>query len=60
MRARHLGAIGESELANSLYRLALAAAPRFSASLRTAGVLAAVVGWKTVGKVSMLRERLPV
>lgn len=59
MRARHLGALGEREAARQLYRLAATAAPAFSPSLRLSGMLAALAGWKVVGKLGALRDRFP-
>ena len=58
MRARHLGAIGETELAQCLFELAARASPRCSLKMRIAGLLSAVVGWRTLGRMAGLWERL--
>ena len=59
MRARHLGAIGETASAANLYRVAVLASHGFSPTLTGAGLLASLVGWKAVGKLSTLRENVP-
>jgi glycosyltransferase involved in cell wall biosynthesis len=58
MRARHLGALGETTLARTLFDLARKAAPHSTLKLRVTGILANLVGWKTVGKMAGLWERL--
>ena len=58
MRARHLGAMGETEVARSLFALARRASPHTTFKMRVTGILAGLVGWKAVGKMARLRERL--
>ena len=60
MRARNLGAIGESGMAWQLYKLALQASSGFSPTLRATGLLARLIGWKSVGQLGGIRERLPL
>lgn len=58
MRARHLGAIGETALARTLFDLACKAAPHTTIKMKMTGVLARLAGWKAAGKMGRLWERL--
>jgi glycosyltransferase involved in cell wall biosynthesis len=58
MRARHLGALGEVATARRLYALAVQSGTGFSPSLRGAGLLARLLGWKAVGQLAGLKEKL--
>ena len=60
MRARHLGALGEEGMAQSLYELARESSGNIRLSMRFVGYCAKVLGWKTTGKLCSLREQFPV
>ena len=57
MRARHLGATGEEEIAWKLYSLARQSAFNADFSMRAAGYAARLFGWKYIGRISRLREK---
>jgi len=59
MRARHLGAMGETDLAQALYRLAQKSGRNDNLSMKVVGFFAKVLGWKLTGKLCMLREVFP-
>ncbi len=58
MRARHLGAMGETAHARELFDLACKASPHTTLKMKVTGMLANVVGWKAVGQIAHLKERL--
>jgi hypothetical protein len=58
MRARQLGMLGESELAERLMTLAREASSRARLSMRAIDLLAHTIGWKATGHISHWRERM--
>ena len=57
MRARHLGAMGEIELAKRTFALSLAAADKPSIHQNLAKMLAPLIGWKVMGKLGQFVEK---
>lgn len=58
MRARHLGALGETEFAKKLFALSLDATIKPSGYQRLAIVAAPLLGWTLLGKLSRLLEKI--
>lgn len=60
MRARHLGALGESTIASDLFAIAQKSQKASSWSMKLVGLSAKLLGWKATGKICSLRELFPV
>jgi len=58
MRARQLGALGETVLARDIFNLSLQAASQPSKLQQTAKVLAPIIGWKILGMLGRLAEKV--
>ena len=57
MRSRHLGALGETQLAKKLFSLSLDAALKPSAPQSIAKIVAPLIGWKLLGMLNKMFER---
>jgi glycosyltransferase involved in cell wall biosynthesis len=58
MRSRHLGAIGETQLAKKLFSLSLDAALRPSMQQSIVKVVAPIIGWKLIGMLGEMVEKI--
>jgi len=58
LRARQLGALGESEMAMTLFALAVEAAGGATGKMRTVRLLAAVLGWHVTGHLCHTVDRI--
>ena len=58
MRARHLGAMGHVQDAEALFRLSLQATDKPSLYQRFAGFLLPLIGWKRLGKLGRVMEKV--
>jgi glycosyltransferase involved in cell wall biosynthesis len=56
MRARHLGAMGETKLAEQLFELSLEAAQSPSAYQKLSKALASIIGWVWIGRLGRMLE----
>lgn len=58
LRARQLGALGESAMARTLFALAVEAAGGPTSKMRQVGLLASVLGWRVTGRLCQAVDRI--